>query len=114
MSDHDIELLKLQIQREQAARDFWKWAIMYVLLGVNPLVNLLTSYLNHQAIGTVGEKADAAASNAAIVEKKTDAIAVLADSSVKNWKAYNSKSEGDKNIAAKALEKAEAVAEKMP
>lgn len=75
MSEHHIELLKLQIQREQAARDFWRWAIMYVLVGINPLIDLATAYVNRKAIVSVGVKADTAATKAAIVEEKTDAIA---------------------------------------
>lgn len=125
MSDNDVELLKLQIQREQASRDFWKWAIMYVLLGLTPTLTALTSYIEHRAISSVGEKADTAAVKAeTAVEKTKDvastltattqrqdealtAIAGGVDASVKSWKAYQTKDPEDMSIATEAVIRAE-------
>jgi len=103
MSEHDIELLKLQIQREQAARDFWKWLIMYVLVAINPLISLGTAYLEHQAIGSVATKA-------ALVEEKTDTVlraAVSTDAISTAWKAERTGDPEDKAKAEKAIERLE-------
>lgn len=110
MSNPDIELLKLQIQREQAARDFWKWAIMYVLLALNPLLNVATAYLEHHAIASVATKA-------AAVEVKQDAITTdVASTNAINtkWKADRTGDPEDVAKAEQAQAKVAALAEAAP
>lgn len=125
MSEHHIELLKLQIKREQDARDFWRWAIVYVMLGLNPFMDMATAYVNNRAIGGVAAKADTAATAASkaatvAVETKADqgqkltAINAGVEASVAGWKAYQTKEPEDMDRAAQAVVNAERLTEQMP
>lgn len=109
MSDNEIEKLKLQIQREQAARDFWKWFIMYILVALGPFINLATAYLEHRAIGSVAQKAE-------VIEKKAGVAAQAAVSTnviTTQWQAGRTGDPDDMAKAEEAAAKAQAV-EKMP
>lgn len=104
MSDTDIELLKLQIQREQNRADLLKWVVVFIW----PLVvNVATAYVNNVAIASVATKA-------AAVEVKQDAITATSAASMQSWKAYDSKRPEDVDAAAKAIDHAEKLIEKMP
>lgn len=114
MSDQDIEILKLQIQRDmqdqasrersqQANRDFWKWAIMYLIVMVNP-TNLVTTVLEHRAIATVDKKADTAAKTAVVLKKTVDGVATDTAGTYainSEWKAGRT---GDPEDMAKAVQ----------
>lgn len=104
MSDHDIELLKLQMQREQMRADLFKWFVAFVWPFI---VNLGTAYIQHQAIENVANKADVAATKAEVVEATTKEIKTGVDASVKGWKAYQTKDPEDMNTAVEAVEKAD-------
>jgi hypothetical protein len=122
VSQEDIELLKLQIQREQMRADWLKWFVVFIW----PLVvNVGTAYVNHRAIDSVAAKADDAATAAktateVAVETKRDqgeklsAIVGGVDASVKSWKAWQSKEPGDMNAAVEAVDKAAATVPPNP
>src|SRR5688572_21777928 len=103
MSDTDIELMKLKLQgemqqqlaqerREQANRDFWRWAIMYVFVALSPIVTLITNIGSHYV---ESKKLDKAVEVAVETKKdqgeKLTAIVGGVESSVKSWKAYQTK-----------------------
>lgn len=124
MSADEIELLKIQLQRDQlsaqreAARsDLFKWFVAFAW----PLVvSTVTTLINHNAIGTVADKADKAATAATeaaavAVETKQDqgekltAIVGGVDAGVKSWKAYQTKEPEDMHAAEEAISKAESI-----
>jgi len=119
MSEHDIELMKLKLQgemqqqlaqerREQANRDFWKWAIMYVVMALGPV----TTWVTNRQVAVKAEEAVTVAKETKVDQsKRLTAIAGGVDASVKSWKAFDSKKPEDMDAAAEAVQTAERLIE---
>jgi hypothetical protein len=119
MSDTDIELMKLKLQgemqqqlaqerREQANRDFWKWAIMYLVMALGPVTTWVT---NRQVSEKAAEAVKVAKETKVDQGEKLTAIAGGVDATIKSWKAYDTKQPEDMNAAAEAVANAERLIE---
>jgi len=130
MAEHEIELMKLQLQRdlqEQQARerseqrwsDLFKW---FVALIWPLLVNGGAGYIQNRATTAVAAevKTELTAAKTETDAKlsdiagKQDVLVVSADANIKSLKAWKSGEPEDQNAATQAVVNAERLTENMP
>lgn len=101
MSEHDLEMMKLQMQRDAEARadlrerdmrrqDLFKWVIMGIVGLVNPFLHIATTYYEQRLTGQVKEQISDVAEKATIAAAKaeeTDRTSLKTNIALNDWKA---------------------------
>lgn len=72
--EREVELAKIQLQRDQMRSDLFKWFVMAVIGLLTPFLNITLGIVQHMAIDTVAEKTDLAAQKASIAAKKAAVV----------------------------------------